>query len=171
MIFSEFFTNRFENTKGLSPVYNNDFSGQRNDSLHGWESLLSLGYSAIETENAKEFSDYIALLNESYLRLEKLYNEVKGTDLTQYTSNSTSDFEKALKNTDEILNSDKAVSQLEIDECIKALSSSMDEFEENEGGESKTISVTPMKIFWIAFAIALFLSSQIYLHRKTKKTN
>ncbi len=169
VIFSKFFANRFENVKVLSPVFDKDMSGQRNDSLHGWESVIALGYSAIETENAKEFSDYISLLDESYLHLEKAYTEAKKTDISIYSASSTSDFEKHLKNAEEILNSEKPSSQLEINECIENIKLASTEFELSDGTESKTFSVTPMKIFWTVFAIALFLSSQIYLHRKTEK--
>lgn len=169
VIFSKFFANRFENVKALSPIFDKDKSGQRNDSLHGWESVLALGYSAVETENAKEFSDYIALLDESYLHLEKVYTEAKKTDLSIYAASSTSNFEKQLKIAEEILNSDKPSSQLEINECIENIKLTGTEFELSDGSENKTFSITPMKIFWIAFAIALFLSSQIYLHKKTDK--
>ncbi len=170
VVFSEFFAGRFENTKALMPVFEKDMSGQRNDSLHGWESVISLGYSAIETENAKEFSDYISLLNESYLNLERVYAEVKETDLSIYSSSSTGDFKKHLKLAEEILTSEKPSSQLEINECIEGIKNSRSEFQLSDGEEeNKTFAVTPMKIFWTVFAIALFLSSQIYLHRKTDK--
>ncbi len=169
VIFSEFFANRFENAKALSPVFDKDLSGQRNDSLHGWESVLALGYSAVETENAKEFADYISLLDESYLHLERVYNESRSTDLTAYSSNSTAEFKKQLKIAEEILNSEKPSSQLEINECIENISLASEKFELSDGDENGTFSITPVKIFWIAFAILLFVSSQIYLYKKTKK--
>lgn len=170
VIFSEFFAGRFEGTKALLPVFEKDMSGQRNDSLHGWESVIALGYSAIETENPKEFSDYISLLDESYLHLEKIYTEAKETDLSVYSSSSTNDFKKYVKLAEEILTSEKPSSQLEINECIEKIENSRSEFQLSEGEEeNKTFVVTPMRIFWTVFAIALFLSSQIYLHRKTEK--
>lgn len=172
VIFSEFFAGRFDNAKALIPISDKDSSGQRNDSLHGWESVLSLGYSAIETENAKEFADYISLLDESYNHLEKIYSEAKATDLTPYSSTSTKDFEKYVFLAEEMLTSEKPSSQLEINECIENIEISRSKFQLSEGEEeNKTFVITPMKIFWIAFALALFISSQLYLHRKTEKSS
>ncbi len=170
VIYSQLFVNRFDGTQALMPFTEKDFSGQRNDSLHGWESALSLGYSAIETDNIKEFAKYISLLDESYLQLEEVYNKAVTTDLTPYSSSSTKDFEKYLKKAESILNSDKASSQLQINECIEKIELAYSDFELTDSNENKAITVTPMKIFWIAFAIALFVSSQVYLHRKTKKS-
>lgn len=170
VIFSDFFAKRFESTKALMPVFEKDMSGQRNDSLHGWESVIALGYSAIETENAKEFADYISLLNESYLNLERVYTEANKTDLTPYSASSTKDFEKYVNCAKEMLTSEKPSSQLEINECIEGIRNSRSEFQLSEDEEeNKTFIITPMRIFWTVFAIALFLSSQIYLHRKTDK--
>lgn len=170
VVFSQFFANRFGSTQGLMSFSEKDLSGQRNDSLHGWESALSLGYSAIETNNAKEFAKYISLLDESYLQLEKVYNEAQKTDLTPYSASSTKDFQKYLKKAESILNSDKPSSQLQINECIEKIELAYSDFELTDGEENKAITITPVKIFWICFAIALFVSSQVYLHRKTKKS-
>ncbi len=170
VIYSQLFVNRFDSTQALMPFTEKDFSGQRNDSLHGWESALSLGYSAIETDNTKEFAKYISLLDESYLQLEAVYNEAVTTDLTPYSSSSTKDFEKHLGTAESILNSDKPSSQLQINECIEKIELAYSDFELTDSNENKAITVTPMKIFWIAFAIALFVSSHIYLHKKTKKS-
>lgn len=170
VIYSQLFVNRFDGTQALMPFTEKDFSGQRNDSLHGWESALSLGYSAIETNNIKEFAKYISLLDESYIQLEEVYNEAIKTDLTPYSSSSTKEFEKQLKKAESILNSDKPSSQLQINECIEKIELAYSDFELTDGDENKTITVTPMKIFWICFAIALFVSSHIYLHKKTKKS-
>lgn len=171
VIYSEFFANRFSGTKALLSFTDMDLSGQRNDSLHGWESGIALGYSAVETTNAKEFSKYISLLDESYIHLEKVVSDAEATNLKPYSSSSTKNFLKYLDKAKEILSSDEPASQLEINECIRNIENAYSEFELSDGTEeSKAIIITPMKIFWIAFAIALFLSSQIYLYKKTKKS-
>ena len=170
VIFSEFFTKNFDGTWALMSFANKDLCGQRDDGIHGWESVISLGYDAIETDNEREFIKYLSLLEESYSHLESVYNEAKETDLTPYSASSTKNFEKHVSLAEELLTSKKASSQLEINECIENIENSYSEFQLFEGEEeSKTFSVTPMKIFWICFAIALFVSSQVYLHRKTKK--
>ncbi len=170
VIYSAFFTDRFAGTNALLSFTHMDLSGQRNDSLHGWESGIALGYSAVETDNEKEFAKYLSLLDESYIRLGKAVANAADTDLKPYSSASTKNFLKHLKKAEEILSSDIPSSQLEIDGCIKNLENAFNELELSDGSDdSKAITVTPMKIFWIAFALALFLSSQIYLFRKTKK--
>ena len=144
--------------------------GQRDDGIHGWENVISMGYSAVETDNEREFMKYLSLLEESYEHLGTVYNEAKETDLTPYSTSSTKNFEKYVNRAEEILTSEKASSQLEINECIENIENSYSDFQLSDGKEeNKTFSVTPMKIFWICFAIALFVSSQVYLHKKTKK--
>ncbi|MBR3588605.1 MAG: hypothetical protein IKL16_03490 [Clostridia bacterium] len=170
VIFSEFFTKRFDGTWALMSFADKDLCGQRDDGIHGWESAISMGYKAIETDNEREFMKYLSLLEESYEHLESVYNEAKETDLSPYSVSSTKDFEKYVNLAEEMLTSENASSQLEINECIENIENSYSEFQLSEGEEeNKTFSVTPMKIFWICFAIALFVSSQIYLHKKTKK--
>ncbi len=171
VIFSEFFTNRFQDGPwALVSFADKDLCGQRDDGIHGWENVISLGYKAIETDNEREFVKYLYLLEESYNHLETVYNEAKETDLSPYSSSSTKNFTKYVNLAKEMLTSEKASSQLEINECIENIENSYSEFQLSEGEEeNKTFSVTPMKIFWICFAILLFVSSQIYLHKKTKK--
>lgn len=169
VIYSNFFAKRFDNVKALAPVYEDELCGKRPDSVTGWENLLKLGYSVIETGNAKEFSKYISLVEDSLIRLESLYNDAKAINLSVYTSTSTQDFKKHLKTAEEILTTNKASSHSEISACIENIKLSSEEFENANGEENKTFSVTPMKIFWIIFALALFISSQIYLHKKTQK--
>ena len=170
VIFSEFFTKRFDGTWALMSFADKDLCGQRDDGIHGWESVISLGYNAIETDNEREFMKYLSLLEESYSHLESVYNDAKETDLTPYSTSSTKNFEKYVSLAEEMLISEKTSSQLEINECIENIENSYSEFRLSEGEEeNKTFSVTPMKIFWICFAIALFVSSQVYLHKKTEK--
>lgn len=172
VIFSEFFANRFEDTRALISLAEKDLCGQRNDSVHGWESVISLGYSAVETDNEREFVKYLSLLEESYDRLERVYAKAAETDLTPYSDSSKENFEKYINQANGMLKSHKVSSQREIDECIENIEKSFSELQLAEGEEdNKTFSVTPMKIFWIAFALALFISSQVYLHRKTKKAS
>ena len=171
VIYSDFFTDRFEDgPSALMSFADKDLCGQRDDGIHGWESAFSMGYRAIETDNEKEFMKYLSLLEESYTHLEAVLNEAKETDLTPYSVSSTKNFTKYVNLAEKILTSGKASSQLEISECIEYIENSYSEFELSDGtDESKTFTVTPVKIFWICFAIALFVSSQLYLHKKTAK--
>ena len=171
VIYSDFFTDRFEDGPlALMSFADKDLCGQRDDGIHGWESAVSMGYRAIETDNEREFMKYLSLLEESYSHLEEVYNEAKATDLTPYSASSTKNFTKYVNLAEEMLTSGSASSQLEISDCIENIENSYSEFELSDGtDESKTFTVTPMKIFWICFAIALFVSSQVYLHKKTEK--
>lgn len=169
VIFSDFFTKRFDRAVALISLADKDLCGQRDDGIHGWESVISMGYGAVETDNEKEFVKYLSLLEESYSHLETVYNDAKATDLTPYSASSTKNFTKYVNIAEEMLTSENASSQLDINECIENIENSYSEFQLSDGEENKTFSVTPMKIFWICFAIALFVSSQVYLHKKTKK--
>lgn len=170
VIYNEFFTNRFENTKVIAPVYDSNLGGKRPDSVKGWEDLLNRGYNVIETANAREFSSYITLIEESRLSLEKIYNDFEKTDLSLFSESSTKDFVKHMKAAEEIILGKKTASASEINECIESIKLSASEFEKTSGDNNSDFSVTPLKIFWIAFALALFASSQIYIFKKTKKS-
>lgn len=168
VIYSNFFTKRFNNTKALSPVYDKDLCGQRPDTVLGWENLLKSGYSAIETGNAREFSQYLSILDSSYEKLNGSLNEAEKINLDKFTSQSADNFSKALNQCKKITDSKKATSSDEINSAVEKL-----KLAENEltllNGENKNESITPIKIFWIIFAIALFASSQIYLCKKRDK--
>ena len=170
VIYNQFFTNRFADTKVFAPVYNPLLAGERPDSVKGWEDLLSRGYNIIETGNAREFSSYITLTEETSRSLEAIYNEYEKSDLSAFTDASKKTFTKHMKTAEEIILGRKTASCSEISECIENIRLSADNFELKAGNNESAFSVTPMKIFWIAFAIALFASSQIYLFRKTKKS-
>lgn len=168
VIYSSFFTKRFNNTKALAPVYDKDLCGQRPDTVLGWENLLKSGYSAIETGNAREFSQYLSILDSSYEKLDGSLNEAEKINLDKFTSQSADKFSKALNKCKKITDSKKAASSDEINTCVEKL-----KLAKNElvllNGENENESITPIKIFWIIFAIALFASSQIYLCKKTDK--
>lgn len=170
VIYNSVFTSRFEKAKVIAPVYNSNLAGKRPDSVKGWEDLLSRGYNIIETANAREFSSYITLMEENRLSLERIYNESAKVDLSQFTDSSTKEFSKHMKTAEEIIKGKKVASSSEISECIENIRLSTSEFEKKTGNDESAFSVTPMKIFWIAFALALFAASQIYIFRKTKKS-
>ncbi len=169
VVYSDFFTSRFSGIKVVAPVYDENLCGKRPDNISGWEDLISRGYNIIETANAKEFSAYISLLEENLNSLENVYNNLKDTDLSRFTPASTENFKNNLENAEKILKAEKTASVAEIGKCIDDIELSANEFENTDGNNDKAFSVTPMKIFWIVFALALFVSSQIYLFKKTKK--
>ncbi len=168
VIYSDFFTNRFDNVQALAPVYDPDLCGMRSDSVTGWEDLISRGFTAIETEKAREFSQYISLVEETSSRLENFYNQIKDADLSAYSSSGVKKFNKHLKNAEEIIVSEKAYSATQISNCFDNLKTASRELIKADGDNTNDASVSPMKIFWIILAIALFVSSQVYLHKKTK---
>ncbi len=168
VIYSEFFTKRFNNTLALAPVYEKDLCGQRPDTVLGWENLLKLGYSAIETGNAHEFSKYLSLLNNSYIKLSQAVNEAKSVNADD-SNPSYAEFSKRLDECKEILDSKHASSSDEINSAIEKLTNAADELTSQNNENKNSSPITGMKIFWIIFAVALFVSSQIYLKKKTVK--
>ncbi len=166
VIYSQFFANRFNYSLALAPVYDKDLCGQRPDTVLGWENLLKLGYSAIETGNAREFSEYLSLINSSYARLSQTISQLNHVNFDNFAVSYT-EFSKRLDEAKAILDSKHATCSDEINTAIENMEIASNELVKADG--EKSTGITPMKIFWIIFAVALFVSSQIYLKKKTVK--
>lgn len=169
VIFSSFFTSRFGSVTALASVYDKNLCAQRPDNVEGWENLLSLGYGAVETGNAAEFSAYLSLADQSLEKLKEVYSQAKKTDISLYTSASANELTDSLEEAEEIIFSKKSVSQNDITVCIDNILNSSSELEKSDEAGGGTLIVTPMKIFWILFAVILFASAEIYIHRKTER--
>ncbi len=169
VVFSSFFTSRFESVTALASVYDKNLCAQRPDSIEGWENLLSLGYGAIETGNASEFSAYLSLADESLEKLKEVYTQAEQIDASAYSATSAKELSDSLKEAEEIIFSKKAASQNDITECINDILQASSELEKSDVTGNHVFTVTPMKIFWILFAVVLFASAEIYIYRKTEK--
>ncbi len=171
VVFSNFFTKRFgKDMKICASVYDPDLCGKRPDNVTGWEDLISRGCTIIETNKAAEFSSYIKLVEENLYSLNLLYTALSSKNYDTYSARSLRKFNKYMDEAKQILTSEKASSATQISECIENLNLAADEIELSDGSSDSLFVVTPMRIFWIVFALALFISSQVYLFRKTEKS-
>lgn len=169
VIFSSFFTSRFDGVTALASVYDKNLCAQRPDNVEGWENLLSLGYDAVETGNASEFSTYLSLADQSLEKLKKVYSQAKEIDISPYTSASADELTDSLEEAEKIIFSKKSVSQNDITNCIDNILNASSELEKYDSAGGDTLIVTPMKIFWIVFAVILLASAEIYIYRKTER--
>lgn len=170
VVYSDFFTKRFGDMKICASVYDPELCGKRPDNVTGWEDLISRGYSMIETNKAAEFSAYVNLVEENLYTLNILYTTLSNKNYDTYSARSMKKFNKYMDEAKVILTSEKASSATQISECIENLQLAADKIELSNGANDSIFSITPMRIFWIVFALALFVSSQVYLFRKTEKT-
>ncbi len=169
VIFEDAFTKNFSTVKTLARVYNPQFCGGRPDSVTGWEDIISRGYTIIETGNAAEFSAYVSLVETNMASLKILYDRYSNMNIVNFSPESTEEFNKRLEEARLILTSEHASSVTDITKCIENLKLAAENLKISEG-DTSLIKVTPMKIFWIIFAIALFSAAQFYIFRKTKKS-
>lgn len=168
VIFEEALTNNFSTTKALAKAYDPLLCGGRPDSVTGWEDLISRGYTIIETGNAAEFAAYINLVETNMVSLKILYDKYNNMEVVNYTPESIKEFNKHLEEARAILTSNQASSSTEITKCLENLKLAAENLKPSDGNDS-AIKITPMKIFWIVFAVALFTTSQLYIFKKTEK--
>ncbi len=169
VIYSSFFANRFGQATALASVYEPDIAGQRTDDVIGWENLLSLGYSAIETGNAREFAAYMKLLDESNDKLQKAYESASATDLSKFDKSSGDSLKKCLAKAQSALEANRAISSFDSNKLTNEIAEAQLMLKSADGKSESSIQITPAKIFWIIFALTLFIASQAYLHKKTNK--
>ena len=171
VIFEDTFTKKFSTVKTLSRVYDPQLCGGRPDSVTGWEDIISRGYTIIETGNAAEFSAYVSLVETNMSSLKILYDKYSNMNIVTYSPESTKEFNKCLEEARVILTSEHASSVTDITKCIENLKLAAENLELADGDNTSLIKITPMKIFWIIFAIALFSAAHFYIFKKTDKKN
>ena len=172
VMYGSLLTDRFSNrlnSRAIAPMYDKDLCGQRSDNANGWDEMISKGFTVIETNNVKELKKHLKQCSESMEKLSGLVNEVKDTNLEQYSQVSAKNFSAALKNAQDIVHSDFA-SLNETQERMSVLIQAINNLTFNKGNDLQkgNINITAGKIIAVVVFGALILAGEIYVHKMHK---
>ena len=150
-------------------------AGAREDTVKWWDDLISRGYSAIITDDAEGFADYLAQNAAARERLKSLYAKVQSMTLPDLSGAPFSDYAKnyndAMSDASSLLN-DPSASAQDMRDAYTALKSAVTALEVNfEAIESGTAgnTVTLPRILLCVGAAAAVIAVQIYFFKRRKR--
>ena len=167
VLYGNFLMKRFTGNRRAMVSMVNGRCGKRADNETGWDNLISLGYSVIETDFPAELTEYIKKTESAATDLEKHIDLYSDTDLSPYTSESEKAFTSALSAAKDTL-SGKA-SFTELTEARSVLQSAHDSL---TVGEKKNVTLkfkfTVGRIITVVLCAAAFTAGALYLRSKRK---
>ena len=132
---------------------------------------IKIAFRCAETNKKRDFTETAIGECKAFPRKDLVEATLKGKDsLTEYLAKTFYREGAEIYLSSAVGTTPGLSTRREYSFCIESIELAYSDFELTDGEENKAITVTPMKIFWILFAIALFVSSQVYLYRKTKKS-
>ena len=150
-------------------------AGAREDTFKWWDDLISRGYSAIITDDAEGFANYLAQNTAARERLKSLYTKVQSMTLPDMSGAPFSDYTKAyndaVKDVQALL-SDLSPSTRELQDAYAALNRAVKDLELNfEAIEAGTAgnTVTLPRILLCVGAAAAVIAVQLYFFKRRKK--
>ena len=150
-------------------------AGAREDTVKWWDDLISRGYSAIITDDAEGFADYLAQNAAARDRLQGLLDTVNTMTLPDLSvapfSDYTKNYNDAMNSVSALLSYASASSQ-DMRDAYTALKSAVTALEVNfEAIESGTAgnTVTLPRILLCAGAAAAVIAVQVYFFKRRKK--
>ncbi len=169
VMYGSFVTDRFSaegKARALTPTYDKDLCGQREDNASGWNELIEKGFSVIETNNIASLVKYIERADELNESLRKLTEKAEKTDLSVYSDVSADNYEKALQRAKSELQ--RGISSVgELESANSQLLLSMNKLNLSDGKESQkgALNITAGKIIATVLVGAAILAGQIYVHK------
>ena len=167
VLYDNFLMKRFTGNRRAMVSMVNGRCGKRADNETGWDNLISIGYSVIETDFPAELTEYIKKTESAATELEKHIDLYSDTDLSPYTSESEKAFTSALSTAKETLKGKASFSELT--EARSALQSAHDSL---TVGEKKNVTLkfkfTACRIIAVVLCAAAFTVGALYLRSKRK---
>ncbi len=143
-------------------------SGKRPDSERGWDDLIALGYTVIETDYPEQLNEYLGRIESEKKQLAYFVDLYKPTDLQPYTTDTENAFTSALTNAQELIDNVGSLSELQ--NARHALQSAYDSL---TIGEKKVVTLsfdfTIGRLLAVVLVGAAFVVSQILLFRRRDK--
>lgn len=168
VLYDEFLMSRFEeNGKAMVSMVGGR-SGNRPDSERGWDDLITLGYTVIETDYPEQLNEYLSRIEEEKKQLAYYVDIYKTTDMQPYTTDTENAFTGALSVAEELIKNAGSLSELQ--NSRHALQSAYDNL---TIGEKKAVTLkfdfTVGRILAVVLVGAAFVVSQILLYKRRDK--
>lgn len=159
--------------RAIAPAYNPDLCGQRSDDTNGWNELIKMGFTVIETNNITALRAYIDKNEELRKELSALISKAEAIDGAEYSGVSNSNLTTALENARAVLFG-RMTSLAEAENAYSSLLFSMNEMKLSVGEETTkgALNITTGKILASVLVGFALLGGQILvqkMHVKKKK--
>lgn len=173
MMYTNLFTKNYsldDNARAIAVAYDLEKSGQRPDSTRGWDELISLGYSIIETDNIEQLCLYIEQTEQVADDINELMLTSFDIDTSLYSDASVSNFEYAIK-TANALGKNACLDELQ--DARSMLISGINDlvFSTKTDTQTGALNITVSKVIAVLVMGGIIVGAQIYVHkRQDKKT-
>lgn len=156
--------------KAVVPTYDPNLCGQRRDSEDGWNELIKLGFSVIETNNIDAFADYISTNENARLSLEKIYNKALSVETQKYNTVSRENLDDAVYSAAQLLERDFASSD-ELQSAASYLMLAMENLalKSDEDTQKGALNITYAKVIAAVLVGAAILAAQVFIHKMQRK--
>lgn len=143
-------------------------NGKRPDAERGWDDLITLGYTVIETDYPEQFNEYLARIESEKKQLKYYTDMYKATDIQLYTTDSENAFVTALNEAQSLAEKNASLSELQT--ARYNLQSAYDNL---TIGEKKAVTLkfdfTIGRMLAVVLVGAAFVVSQILLFKRRDK--
>lgn len=156
-----------ENSKAMASMVNGR-SGERPDNERGWDSLIAMGYSVIETDYPEQFSKYLEQIENEKDSLDYYIDMYKSTDLQPYTTDTENAFISALVNAQTLSSQVSSLSELQ-----NARFSLQSAYDNLTIGEKKAVTLKFDFTFGRLLAVVLcggaIIAAQVFFFKRRDK--
>lgn len=168
VLYDEFLMSRFDEEGRAMVSMVGGRSGKRPDSERGWDDLITLGYTVIETDYPEQLNEYLERTESEKKQLSYFVDLYKSTDLQAYTTDTENAFTSALTDAKALIANAGSLSELQ--NARHALQSSYDNL---TLGEKKAVTLkfdfTVGRLVAVVLVGAAFVVSQILLFKRRDK--
>ncbi len=167
--FQVFTTGRFSvggNGRAMVNMTQPDLCGRREDSITGWDDMISRGFSAVETGDISGLCAYLARSEEMLPGLRSALDAAQAQPLDSLSAQSVKALEAAIAAGEAALESNAALSvrQSALSALQNAVSFAV------PAGENETrkgaLQITTGKVLTVLFFAVLVFAVQVYMHKK-----
>ena len=155
--------------KAIAAAYDPDLCGQRRDSEDGWNELIKLGFSAIETNNIEAFSVYKESNKNARKNLEETYSKALTVEAEKYNTVSRENLIDAIDKAENLLERSFGSSD-EFQSAASCLTLAIENLALKTGEDTQkgALNITAGKIVATILVGTAVLAAQIYTYKMQK---
>ena len=157
--------------KGMFSFTDSTKSAKRTDSARSWDDLVARGYEIIETAYPADFAQYLAQNTAEREKLAASVEKAVAVNTEGCKPNRISTYENALTDAKALLQDGSSATYAMAD-ARALLDEAVEKINLDDGSKvTGDFKITPARVFWALFGIALVLSLQIYFRKHWGKAN
>lgn len=157
--------------KGMFSFTDSAKSAKRTDSARSWDDLVARGYEIIETTYPADFAQYLAQNTAEREKLAASVEKAVAVNTEGCKPNRISTYENALADAKALLQDGSSATYAMAD-ARAVLDEAVEKINLDDGSKvTGDFKITPARVLWALFGIALVLSWQIYFRKHWGKTN